>query len=333
VKTIKFIDLFCGLGGFHVAANQVADRQGIATKCVFSSDIDQDAQTIYEANFGIKPIGDITQVVESSIPNHDVLFARFPCQAFSIIGDKKGFEDTRGTLFFDVARILAEKKPSTFVLENVKGLRGHDGGRTLRTILKTLDGLGYWVDYRVLNALDFGLPQKRERILIVGFLNGHESNFEWPTRSYRPEKSLEEVLEPNSKVDKKYFASERIREARYASVASKDRPKSRTIWHQNKSGNISMLPYSCALRAGASYNYLLVDGVRRMTEREMFRLQGFPESYQLIGNYQSLRKQAGNSVPVAMIEAVVDAVFRALQHRPNRSVIKPSKVQPELFDI
>jgi DNA (cytosine-5)-methyltransferase 1 len=331
VKTFKFIDLFCGIGGFHVAADQVAGRHGLNAKCVLASDIDHDAQVIYEANFGIKPVGDITKVEASNVPDHDILFAGFPCQAFSIIGDKKGFDDTRGTLFFDVARILAEKKPASFVLENVKGLRGHDGGRTLSVILNTLDELGYWVDYRVLNALDYGLPQKRERILIVGFLNGQQSNFSWPAQGHGVEKSLDEILEPNEHVDAKYFASEKIRNSRLDAVSGKTRPSTRTIWHENKSGNISMLPYSCALRAGASYNYLLVDGIRRMTEREMFRLQGFPEEFKLVGSYQSLRKQAGNSVPVAMIDAVVDAVVSATMKKPSRSELKPSKVQPALF--
>ncbi len=331
MKTFKFIDLFCGIGGFHVAADQVAGRQGLNAKCVLASDIDHDAQVIYEANFGIKPVGDITKVEASNVPDHDILFAGFPCQAFSIIGDKKGFDDTRGTLFFDVARILAEKKPASFVLENVKGLRGHDGGRTLSVILNTLDQLGYWVDYRVLNALDYGLPQKRERILIVGFLNGQQSNFSWPAQGHEVAKSLDEILEPNEHVDAKYFASEKIRISRLNAVSGKMRPSARTIWHENKSGNISMLPYSCALRAGASYNYLLVDGLRRMTEREMFRLQGFPEEFKLVGTYQSLRKQAGNSVPVAMIDAVVDAVVCATMKKPSRSELKPSKVQPALF--
>jgi len=169
-KYLKYIDLFCGIGGFRYASKGAFDNLGIKGKCVFSSDIDKYAQQAYEANFGEKPAGDITKVEANSIPDFDLLFGGFPCQAFSICGLMKGFEDrTRGTLFFDIARIIKEKQPQAFVLENVKNLASHDGGKTLQTILETLrDELGYHVDYHLLNALDFGLPQKRERIIIVG---------------------------------------------------------------------------------------------------------------------------------------------------------------------
>lgn len=169
-KPLRYIDLFCGIGGFRYASKGAFDKLGINGKCVFSSDIDKYAQQAYEANFGEKPVGDITKVDAESIPDFDLLFGGFPCQAFSICGLMKGFEDkTRGTLFFDIARIIKEKQPQAFVLENVKNLASHDGGKTLQTILETLrDELGYHVDYHLLNALDFGLPQKRERIIIVG---------------------------------------------------------------------------------------------------------------------------------------------------------------------
>ena len=311
--SFKFIDLFCGIGGFRIAANEAAKRLGSRAECVFSSDIDPDAQVAYQANFGETPAGDITGISEFDVPDHDLLFGGFPCQAFSIIGDMKGFADTRGTLFFDIARILDAKRPSAFVLENVKQLRGHDGGRTLQTILAALDELGYWVDYRVLNALDFGLPQKRERIVIVGFLDDRYHGFSWPTRSLRRSKCLEDLLEPNDEVEPRYFATPRIAASRQRAVAKKDVPDGRSIWHENKSGNVSPLPYSCALRAGASYNYLLVDGVRRPTMREMLRLQGFPDSFKIACGYSATRKQAGNSVPVPMIEAVVHSVMRALK--------------------
>ena len=168
-KSISFIDLFCGIGGFRVAANMVCNERGIEPRCVFSSDIDPDAQDAYEANFGERPYGDITQISTAAIPDHDVLFAGFPCQPFSICGDRKGFDDARGTLFFHIARILTEKRPEAFVLENVKQLVGHDNGKTFGRILEVLDALGYSVAYRVLNALHFGVPQKRERVFIVGF--------------------------------------------------------------------------------------------------------------------------------------------------------------------
>jgi DNA (cytosine-5)-methyltransferase 1 len=160
MEVVRFIDLFCGIGGFRQAMIEACREHDLIPDCVFSSDIDLACQFSYEENFGDRPFGDITQVNEKDIPNHDILFAGFPCQPFSIIGQRHGFNDIRGTLFFDIARILKHKQPTAFVLENVKQLVGHDKGRTLKTIIKTLQELGYYVQYKVLNALDYGLPQK-----------------------------------------------------------------------------------------------------------------------------------------------------------------------------
>lgn len=298
--TVRAIDLFCGIGGFRIAAQRAGARLGIDVSCVFSSDIDPDAQETYEANFGERPAGDITKIPSSDIPDHDLLMAGFPCQAFSIIGDRKGFEDTRGTLFFEIARILEAKRPRSFILENVKQLTTHERGNTFSRIMETISRLGYYAGYRVLNALDFGLPQKRERVIIVGF--DRFANFSWPSPVAKTV-TLDDILD--DEVSDFYYVSNRIRESRARKVAAKAVPEGRTIWHENKSGNISPLKYSCALRAGASYNYLLVDGVRRPTERELLRLQGFPESFRITGSYSTVRKQAGNAVPVPMIEAVI----------------------------
>ncbi len=306
---VRFIDLFCGIGGFHLAAEQVCQERGLQSSCVFASDIDPDAQNAYEANFGMRPVGDITQVTAQNIPDHDVLFAGFPCQPFSICGDRKGFDDTRGTLFFDVARILKEKQPAAFVLENVKLLRGHDKGRTLAVIMQTLHDLGYQAEWRVLNALDFGVPQRRERILIVGFREPHP--FVWPVGGVAM-KPLSEILEKDEDVPPFYWASDKIRQARVVRRMGKKVWDEPTIWHENKGGNISAYPYSCAMRAGASYNYLLVNGVRRLTEREMLRLQGFPDTFKVVGGYGAARKQAGNSVAVPCIAAVVRSVIDAM---------------------
>jgi DNA (cytosine-5)-methyltransferase 1 len=306
----------------------------MTSECVFSSDIDGDAQAAYEANFGECPTGDITKVDASDVPDHDVLFGGFPCQAFSIIGEMRGFADARGTLFFDIARILDSKRPRAIVLENVKQLRGHDKGRTLKTILSILDELGYWVDFRILNALDFGLPQKRERIVIVGFLDNAHLRFSWPNSATTPRLPLESILEDDDSVETSYFASTKIRRSRKSAVRGKRLPSGRSIWHENKSGNISALPYSCALRAGASYNYLLVDGIRRLTMREMLRLQGFPDSYKIVCGYSATRKQAGNSVPVPMIQAVLVQVFKALNEEGAvQQNSLTSRVQPALFKI
>lgn len=299
-KKIKFIDLFCGIGGFRYASRQAFEKLGIEGQCIFSSDIDKFAQKSYEANFNERPVGDITKVDEKDIPDFDLLFAGFPCQAFSICGLQKGFEDTiRGTLFFDIARILKEKQPNAFVLENVKNLVSHDGGKTFKTIIRVLrDELGYFVDYKVLNALDFGLPQKRERIIIIGSKKPFSMDWKFDIKD---KKTLGDILEEN--VDKKYYASEGIVEKRKAMHTTKTVP---AIWHENKSGNISSYPYSCALRAGASYNYLLVNGERRLTPREMLRLQGFPDEFKIVVSDTQTRKQAGNAIPVSMVAKVIE---------------------------
>lgn len=300
-EQIRFIDLFCGIGGFRVAFEEACEEGDIDAKCVFSSDIDKFAQDSYEANFGERPYGDITQIDEKDVPEHDILFAGFPCQPFSIIGQMKGLNDTRGTLFFDIARIIKEKKPKAFILENVKQLVGHNKGNTLKVILKALRNLGYHVQYSVLNALDYGLPQKRERTVIVGHKEFIMFTFPAPVKPYKP---LTEILE--SKVDSKYYVSDYIKNKRKESHKSLFYP---SIWHENKSGNICSYPYSCALRAGASYNYLLVNGERRLTPREMFRLQGFPDWYKIIVSDGQAKRQAGNAVPVNMIKAVVQKLL------------------------
>lgn len=298
MEKIKFIDLFCGIGGFRTAMDEACLENDIIPECVFSSDIDPFCQDSYEANFGERPYGDITKIDEAAIPDHDILFAGFPCQSFSIIGKMKGFNDVRGTLFFDIARILKHKKPKAFVLENVKQLFGHDGGNTLKTIVNVLEKeLGYSVRFAVLNALDFGLPQKRERIIIVGHKDPILFNFPAPIRPFKP---LTEILE--SKVDAKYFASNMILEKRKSKHKS---AYNLSIWHENKSGNICSYPYSCALRSGASHNYLLVNGERRLTPREMFRLQGFPDKYKIVVSDGQAKKQAGNAVPVNLVKAVI----------------------------
>ncbi len=302
--TVKYIDLFCGIGGFRLGAERALHSRGVDCECVFSSDIDKDAQQVYHTNFGERPAGDITKIEAEEIPDHSLLLAGFPCQPFSIIGSSKGFDDTRGTLFFDIARILEAKKPEAFVLENVKQLAGHDSGRTLSRILETLDELGYTHAHRILNALDFGLPQKRERIIIVGFRSAR--SFAWPL-SPVPMAPLADILEQD--VPPEYYLSDRIRQNRLKACSPSDEP---TIWHENKSGHVSKYPYSCALRAAASYNYLVVDGVRRLTPREMMRLQGFPDSFQITSKYTQVRRQAGNAVPVPLVQAVVERVVDAM---------------------
>ena len=304
MSNFKFIDLFAGIGGMRIPFEKLGGE------CVFSSEWDEHAQRTYSHNFGEMPKGDITKIDERDIPNHDILLAGFPCQPFSIIGEKQGFADTRGTLFFDIERILAEKKPCAFLLENVKQLTSHDRGRTFTVIQSRLLDLGYTVYHETLNALDFGLPQKRERVFIVGF---HEPiAFAFP-RGNGEYQSLSEILEPDNKVDSSLFASEKIRKSRLDKC--KINPFYPSIWHENKGGNISVLPFSCALRAGASYNYLLVNGIRRPSGRELLRLQGFPEDFKIVVTITQLRKQTGNSVAIPVVTAIAGKMLAALKEQ------------------
>ena len=299
-----FVDLFAGIGGIRIPFTELGG------KCVFSSEWDKAAQISYSYNFGEVPFGDITKINSDSIPKHDVLLAGFPCQAFSIIGKMKGFADTRGTMFFEVARILQHHQPKAILLENVQQLVSHDGGKTFKVILDTLAELGYSVKWKILNALDFGLPQKRERVIIVGFKSAaacEQFNFDFEPIAY----NLASVLEDDKNVDSSLFASDMILDKRRKRVEGKNvfYP---SVWHENKSGNISILPYACALRTGASYNYLLINGYRRPSSRELLRFQGFPEKFKIEVSHQEIRRQTGNSVAVPMIRAVAKKIIQLL---------------------
>lgn len=300
-KKYKTIDLFAGIGGIRLGF------EAYGCENVFSSEWDKDAQKMYEANFGEKPFGDINLIEPKEIPDHDILLAGFPCQPFSIAGKGLGFADTRGTLFFNIEAILEEKRPKAFLLENVKRLTTHDNGQTFKVILEKLKGLGYTVYHKIFNSLDFGVPQKRERIYIVGFKEPLYFKFPKPLGFYKP---LSEILQNESEIPKSYFLSEDIKQQRLNAV--KGTPPFPSIWHQNIGGNISALPFSCALRAGGSYNYLVVNGVRRLTDREMLRLQGFPDTFKINLPYSQARKVAGNSVSVPVIQAIAGEMINAL---------------------
>jgi len=321
---LRFIDLFAGIGGIRIGLERAGG------KCVFSSEWDSDAAKTYETYFGERPAGDITKIQNSEIPDHDILAGGFPCQAFSIIGGRKGFRDTRGTLFFEIERIIRAKHPRAFLLENVRNLVSHDNGQTFKVILENLKTLGYHVYWRILNALDYNLPQKRERVIIVGFKENHP--FEWP-KHQQLKKTLADLLEADEAVNKKHFASEPIRLSVETRLAGKKLPPSPWICHENKAGNISPLPYSCALRAGASYNYLLVNGRRRLTPRENLRLQGFPDDFPTVVPDSAIRKQCGNSVPVSMIEAVAKQIVAALNEKPLQVNGLPIRVDEGQFEL
>lgn len=306
VNKYKTIDLFAGIGGIRLGF------EAYGCETVFASEWDKAAQDMYEINFGVRPFGDINDIAPEDIPDHDILLAGFPCQPFSIAGKGLGFADTRGTLFFNIEAILEAKKPQAFLLENVKRLTTHDNGQTFAVILEKLKSLGYTVYHKVINSLDFGLPQKRERIYIVGFRESIHFKFPKPLGYY---KSLNEILQPDNEVPKNYYISTELKEKRFNSV--KGVPPFPSIWHENIGGNISALPYSCALRAGGSYNYLVVNGERRLTDREMLRLQGFPDSFKINIPYSQSRKVAGNSVSVPVIQAIAGEMVNSLQNKKD----------------
>ncbi len=300
----RFIDLFAGIGGIRLGFESVGGH------CVFSSEFDEDACKTYEANFGEHPSGDITKIDAKDIPDFDILLGGFPCQAFSIIGKKEGFaNETCGTLFFDIERILKEKQPPAFMLENVRNLTAHDNGKTFVVIREHLEKLGYHVYAKVLNALDYGVPQKRERIIIVGFMDDVRFSFPAPVPEAE-RKALADVLE--ERVDQKYYVRDVIRQSRLSRLKDKDYPKP-YISHENMAGSITPHPYSSALRAGASANYILINDERRPTERELLRIQGFPDSYKIVVPYGKIKKQTGNSVAVPMIKAVAQEMIKSLK--------------------
>ncbi|MBX3290365.1 MAG: DNA cytosine methyltransferase [Acidobacteria bacterium] len=328
--TFKFIDLFAGIGGFRMA------MQDLGGKCVFSSEWDKEAQKTYRANFGETPFGDITkESVKRYIPDgFDILCAGFPCQAFSIAGKRGGFEDTRGTLFFDVAEIIRRKQPAAIFLENVKGLRNHNGGKTLSTILNVLrNDLGYFVpDPQIINAKDFGVPQNRERVFIVGFHPDTEvTKFRYP----KPTKRIVKFADIKEKeiVPTKYYLSTQY-------LTTLEAHKTR---HESKGNGFgyAIIPddgIANAIVVGGMgrernlvYDHRITDftptthikgevnreGVRKMTPREWARLQGFSDKFIIPVADASAYKQFGNSVAVPAIKATAKKILSALGGKKN----------------
>ncbi len=322
----KFIDLFAGIGGFRLAF------QNLKGKCVFTSEWDKYSKQTYKANFGEIPFGDITKPeTKSYIPdNFDVLCAGFPCQAFSIAGRRGGFEDTRGTLFFDVAEIIKKKKPKAIFLENVKGLRSHDKGKTLATILNVLrEDLGYYIpEPQILNAKEFGVPQNRERIFIVGFRKDIGiTEFEYP-KPVKKKVTLENILETET-VSVKYYLSEtyvntlRNHKARHE---SKGNGFGYEIIPNNGTAN-AVVCGGMGRERNLVYDFRLEDftpvthitgevnreGIRKMTPREWARLQGFPDNYKIVVSDAQAYKQFGNSVAVPAIQATAKKIIEKLK--------------------
>ena len=305
-QAFTFIDLFAGIGGIRLGYQLNGGR------CVFSSEWDKDAAKTYYYNFGERPHGDIQKIDPKLIPDFDVLLAGFPCQPFSIIGDKEGFKhETQGTLFFNIEKILLEKRPKAFMLENVRNLTAHDNGRTFKVILSHLQDAGYDVHYKVLNALDYGVPQKRERIIICGFRK--KVDFEFPPPIPREErKTVADIIDADAEQDKSLFVRPAIRKSRLERLKDKSFPRP-YISHENVAGSITPHTFSCALRAGASANYILINDERRPSAREMLRIQGFPDEFKIVVPYSQIKHQTGNSVAVPVIQAVAKEVVSHLK--------------------
>ncbi|MHA3801597.1 DNA (cytosine-5-)-methyltransferase [Mycoplasma sp. VS30B] len=302
---LTFIDLFAGIGGIRRPFSKYG------AKCVFSSEIDKYAIKSYEMNWGETPSGDITTIANEEIPSFDILLAGFPCQAFSLAGKRQGFQDTRGTLFFEVARILAYHQPKAFLLENVKGLTNHDKGKTFKVILDVLENeLNYKVFYKVLNARDFGVPQNRERIIIVGFKD-QNIDFKFP-EPYNQKVNVGSILEKN--VEDKYTISDRLwsgHQRRKEMHKQKGNGFGYSLYdeHSEYTGTISARYY----KDGSE---ILIKqenkNPRKLTPREAARLQGFDDSFKICVSDVQAYKQFGNSVPTKMIEAVAVNMFKAL---------------------
>lgn len=304
---IKVIDLFAGIGGIRLGFDQAFS----GVNCVFTSEIDKFAIQTYKANFGDDNIhGDITEISEFDVPEHDILLAGFPCQPFSQAGLKKGFSDTRGTLFFDIERILLERKPKAFLLENVKQLRGHDKGRTLQVILDHLKDAGYVVYYDVLKARDFGIPQNRERIFIVGFLD-QSVEFKFP-EPIGVETKLGSILEP--KVDDLYTISDKLWEGHQRrKIQNKLNGKGFGYGLFNEES-----PYTNTISARyyKDGSEILIEqkgkNPRKITPREAARLQGYPDDYKIPVSNAQAYKQFGNSVCVPVVEAIAKEMRKAM---------------------
>lgn len=313
--TFKFIDLFAGIGGIRLA------YQNIGGKCVFTSEWDTYSKKTYEANFGEVPFGDIAKISEKNIPDHDILLAGFPCQPFSIAGVSKknslgkahGFlDETQGTLFFDVARIIKFKKPKAFMLENVKNLVSHDKGKTFKVIIETLKELGYSIHFKILDGKHF-VPQHRERIIIAGFRKSifHEKEtFEFP-KLPEPKRVISEILESN--VDPKYTLSDKLWNY-LQEYAKKHKAKGNGFgFGLTDLNGISRTMSARYYKDGAE---ILIPQIgknpRRLTPRECARLQGYPDTFIIPVSDNQAYKQFGNSVVTPLMQAVGENIIKEL---------------------
>ena len=314
----KFIDLFAGIGGFHLALNKLNGE------CVFASEWDKECQKVYEKNFQIKPFGDITKIEEKNIPKHDVLCAGFPCQAFSVSGKRLGFKDTRGTLFFDVARIIKYHQPKLILLENVKNFLTHDNGNTISVVKKTLEELNYNVFYKVLNSSNFGIPQKRERIYIVGFNKKLKINeFKFPSNQnifvslkdyLLPDNLTKELvlnrddvqLKKDKKIQKDIFGNYPQKPIRLGQVNKGGQGE--RIYSINGHA-VSLTAYGGGIGSKTGL-YLVNNKLRKLSPRECARITGFPDNFSLSENKNHSYKQFGNSVVVNVLDFILKEIMK-----------------------
>lgn len=329
----KFIDLFAGIGGFRLGF----DKQGF--DCVFSSEIDKHAQIMYYGNFAEMPHGDITKIKASDIPQFNVLLAGFPCQPFSIAGEKKGFNDTRGTLFFDIARIVAHHQPRVVVLENVKHFKNHDKGRTLKIVLKTLHNLGYTTSWELLNAKDFGVPQNRERTIIIGANNGIEFDFSKLTRLHTPKiadiletdrndfeylKSSEYTLiqKPKKQLSGLIFVGYRNKNIRVNGVRENTQHLSRVHKQPNRIYSTEGTHPTLSSQEPTGRYFIYHQGkVRKLTLIECYRLMGFPDEFKKIGALSKQYNRVGNAIAVPMVREIAKEIKNQIfneKHQPTQ---------------
>ena len=320
-----FIDLFAGIGGFRFALEELGGE------CVFSSEIDTECAKTYASNFGEYPSGDITKIKTAEIPKHTILCGGFPCQPFSISGKMKGFDDTRGTLFFNILEIVKDKQPEVVFLENVKHLKDHNGKKTLKTIIKHLEDLGYQTEWQLLNAKDFGLAQNRERIIIVGH---KRKRFDFSKIKKEENKTIKDILDnegnfeylkPNeytilpksqwkTQLSGLIFCGYRNKSIRVNGTRPNTEHLSRVHKQPNRiyfiGGTHPTLPSQ-----ETSGRFWIYDGkkVRKLTLNECFKLQGFPEDFQKISNTGACYNQIGNAVAVPMIKGVAKQILLQLK--------------------
>ena len=320
LSNFTFIDLFAGLGGFRIAL------ESLGARCVYSSEWDEHVREVYIDNFGDVPDGDITRVDEISIPDHDILCAGFPCQAFSISGKQRGFEDSRGTLFFDVARIVRAKKPKIVFMENVKNFATHDNGKTLSIVKLIMEELGYTFYQKVLNAVDYGIPQNRERIYMVCFRNDFNiTDFNFPRRipllRYVEDFLLDdEELVKDLYIDRPDTYFNGVEDNTYS-----HKPIRLGIVNKGGQGeriySTKGIAITLSANGGGAFaktgGYLINGKTRKLHPRECARLMGFPDGYKISKSPNQAYKQFGNSVVIDVLQLICQEIGNALEGVAN----------------